>query len=209
MGEAIGRLLAAGNVAEVFELGGRVVKLYRRPEAKPAAFREAAVHAAVEAMGLPVPAVRGTRGFGGRWGVVFDRVDGTSFADRMRGDPAAVPGHLEALARLQAKLHEHPADQLRDLKGHLASNIRRAGRLEEARRRALLAGLAGMPDSDRLCHGDFHPGNVLGEASRPVVIDWPDASRGDPAADFCRSHLLFRLHAEELAEPYLDAMLFT
>ena len=127
MGEAVGRLLAAGNVAEVFELGGRVVKLYRRPEAKPAAFREAAVHAAVEAMGLPVPAVWGTRGFGGRWGVVFDRVDGTSFADRMQGDPAAVPGHLGALARLQAKLHEHPADQLRDLKGHLASNIRRAG----------------------------------------------------------------------------------
>ena len=86
MGEAIGRLLAAGNVAEVFELGGRVVKLHRRPEAKPAAFREAAVHAAVEAMGLPVPAVWGTRRFGGRWGVVFDRVDGTSFADRMRGD---------------------------------------------------------------------------------------------------------------------------
>lgn len=205
MGEAIGRLLAAGNVAEVFELGGRVVKLYRRPEAKPAAFREAAVHAAVEAMGLPVPAVWGTRGFGGRWGVVFDRVDGTSFADRMRGDPAAVPGHLEALARLQAKLHEHPADQLRDLKGHLASNIRRAGRLAEARRRALLAGLAGMPDGERLCHGDFHPGNVLGEASRPVVIDWPDAGRGDPAADCCRSHLLLRLHAEGLAEPYLDA----
>ena len=121
MGEAVGRLLAAGNVAEVFELGGRVVKLYRRPEAKPAAFREAAVHAAVEAMGLPVPAVWGTRGF------VFDRVDGTSFADRMRGDPAAVSGHLEALVRLQARLHEHPADQLRDLKGHLASNIRRAG----------------------------------------------------------------------------------
>ena len=113
MGEAIGRPLAAGNVAEVFELGGRVVKLYRRPEAKPAAFREAAVHAAVEAMGLPVPAVRGTRGFGRRWGVVFDRVDGASFADRMRGDPAVVPGHLEALVRLQAKLHEHPADQLR------------------------------------------------------------------------------------------------
>jgi hypothetical protein len=72
MGEAIGRLLAAGNVAEVFELGGRVVKLYRRPEAKPAAFREAAVYAAVEAMDLPVPAVRGTRSGAGpcgrRWG---------------------------------------------------------------------------------------------------------------------------------------------
>jgi aminoglycoside phosphotransferase (APT) family kinase protein len=197
--------LAAGNVAEVFELGGRVVKLYRRPEAKPAAFREAAVHAAVEAMGLPVPAVWGTQEFGGRWGVIFDRVDGMSFADRMRGDPAVVPGHLEALARLQARLHEHSADQLRELKRQLAANVQKAQHLDDARRCALLAGLAGMPEGERLCHGDFHPGNVLGEVSRPVVIDWPDAVRGDPAADYCRSHLLLRLHAEELAEPYLDA----
>jgi hypothetical protein len=37
------------------------------------------------------------------------------------------------------------------------------------------------------------------------VIDWPDACRGDPAADVCRSYLLLKLHAEEIAEPYLEA----
>jgi hypothetical protein len=55
MNETIGRLLAVGNVAEVFEWGSRVVKLYKLSTAKPAAFREAATHAAAEAMGLPVP----------------------------------------------------------------------------------------------------------------------------------------------------------
>jgi hypothetical protein len=59
-----------------------------------------------------------------------------------------------------------------------------------------------MPEGDRLCHGDI---NVLGEVSRPVVIDWPDACRGDPAADLCRPYLLLRLHAAGIAEPYLDA----
>jgi hypothetical protein len=38
-----------------------------------------------------------------------------------------------------------------------------------------------------------------------VVIDWPDAYRGDPAADACGSYLLLKLNAEEIAEPYLDA----
>ena len=37
------------------------------------------------------------------------------------------------------------------------------------------------------------------------MIDWPDACRGDPAADVCRSYLLLKLHAEEIAEPYLEA----
>src|ERR1700736_2009488 len=57
MSERIGRLLAAGNVAEVFEWGSRVVKLYRSAAAKQTAFREAGNHAAVEALGLPVPAI--------------------------------------------------------------------------------------------------------------------------------------------------------
>ncbi len=105
MSESIGRLLAAGNVAEVYEWGSRVVKLYRSPAAKPAAFREAGNHAAVEALGLPVPAIRGVQQIGGRWGVVFDRVSGASFAERMREDPATVPRCLEILAQLQARIN--------------------------------------------------------------------------------------------------------
>ena len=72
MSETIGRLLAAGNVAEVFEWDTRVVKLYRSPARKPTALREAAIHAAIEA--TPVPAVWGVIEVGGRWGIVFDRV---------------------------------------------------------------------------------------------------------------------------------------
>ena len=82
MSETIGRLLAVGNVAEVFECGSRVLKLYRSAVRKPTAFREAAIHATVEAMGLPVPAVWGVQEVGGRWGIVFDRISEASFAKR-------------------------------------------------------------------------------------------------------------------------------
>src|SRR3974377_1616823 len=93
MSETIGRLLAAGNVAEVFEWGPRVVKLYRSSARKPTAFREAANHAAGEAMALPVPAVWGVHEVDGRWGIVFDRVKERSFAERMREDPSLIPTH--------------------------------------------------------------------------------------------------------------------
>src|SRR5215475_13064419 len=109
MSERIGRLLAAGNVAEVFEWDPRVVKLYRSAVAKQAAYREAANHAAVEALGLPVPAVWSVQQINGRWGIVFDRVRGPSFAEQMRGDPTALPHYLDMLAQLQARIHVHPA----------------------------------------------------------------------------------------------------
>jgi aminoglycoside phosphotransferase (APT) family kinase protein len=205
MSETIGRLLAAGNVAEVFEWGSRVVKLYRSPARKPTAFREAAIHAAVEAKGLPVPAVWGVQEVAGRWGIVFDRMSEGSFAERMREDPSVIPECLERLARLHERIHAHPARQLGSLKSRLATNIAHTRLLDEQRKQILLGGLADMPEGDCLCHGDFHPINVLGQTSQSMAIDWPDACCGDPSADVRRSYLLLKLHADDIAEPYLDA----
>lgn len=205
MSETLGRLLAAGNMAEVFEWGSRVVKLYRSPARKPAAFREAATSAAVEAMALPVPAVWGVLEVGGRWGIVFDRINEGSFAAHMKEDPSVIPECLQILARLHARIHTHPARQFGSLKSKLATNIAGTELLDEPRRQILLGRLAHMPDGDRLCHSDFHPINVLGQNSQPIVIDWPDACCGEPAADVCRSYLLLKLHAKDIAEPYLDA----
>ena len=176
MNETVGRLLAVGNVAEVFEWGARVVKLYKSTAAKSAAFREAAMHAAVEAMGLPVPKVWGVQEIGDRWGVVFDGVKQPSFAKQILSNPGEAPRYLdECMVQLHMRIHAHRAVQFADLRVRLADNIAGTKLLDARRKRDLLDGIADMPDNDRLCHGDFHPMNILGEASAPVIIDWPDA----------------------------------
>jgi aminoglycoside phosphotransferase (APT) family kinase protein len=204
MNQTIGRLLGTGHVAEVFEWGSCVVKLYKSTTAKPTAFREAAVHAAAEAFGLPVPKVWSVQEIDGRWGVVFDRVKLPSFAEQMLSNPDEVQQYVECVVRLHMRVHALPAVHLADLKVRLTDNIVATEVLAEPRRRDPLEGIAHMPDGDRLCHGDFHPMNILGEPSQPVIIDWSDARRGDPAADVCRSYLLMKLHAAEIATTYLD-----
>ena len=47
-----------------------------------------------------------------------------------------------------------------------------------------------LPSGDRLCHGDFHPANVLQGRAGPLIIDWTLAARGHPAADVARTRLL-------------------
>jgi len=200
-------LLGSGNVADVFARGSRVLKLYKDLATKPAAFREAALHAAVEAMGLPVPRVWGVEEVDGRWGIAFDRVHGPSLAERMRAAPAAVSGYLDTMARLHLRIHEKTATGFPSVKQRLAARIDAASQLNVGRRETLLAELAALPDGDRLCHGDFHPINILGDVAHPMIIDWPDATQGDPAADCSRSYLLLRIHAADLAEPYLERYL--
>ena len=205
MEEKLGRLLATGNTAQIFECGSRVIKVYKSSAAKRAAFLEAARSAAVEALGLPVPRVWGVHEVLGQWGLSFDRVTQKSFAEQMLGNCNDVPQYLRCMARLHMRIHSHQAIQFAGLKVTLAANIAATTLLDMPRKRELLDAIVDMPDGDRLCHGDFHPANILGDISGPMIIDWLDARRGDPAADVCRSYVLLKLHAAEIAIAYLDA----
>jgi hypothetical protein len=159
----------------------------------------------VEALGLPVPRLWSVQEIEGRWGLVLDRVRQGPFGEHMLDNASDMPRYLECMARLHMRIHAHEAIHFAGLNVGLAANIARTWHLDERRKRGLLRGLADLPDAGQLCHGDFHPMNILGEISRPVIIDWLDARRGDPAADVCRSYLLLRLHAAEIAPAYLDA----
>ena len=200
---ALGALLGVGKEADVFACGALVVKLYKSTAPKRSAFREAAILATVGSLGLPAPIVHGVRYIRDRWGVLMSRVEGPSFAETMAVE--TLPARLNRMARLQLQVHGHPATQFASLKARLTTNIRQAPMLSEQRRSTLLAELAEMPAGDCLCHGDFHPYNIMGPPGREVLIDWLDASRGDPAADVCRSYVLLRPVVPEMASAYVDA----
>jgi aminoglycoside phosphotransferase (APT) family kinase protein len=56
--------------------------------------------------------------------------------------------------------------------------------------------LSSLPDGQNVCHGDFHPGNVLLTDQGPVVIDWMTACSGSPWADVARSSLILQVGAK-------------
>jgi aminoglycoside phosphotransferase (APT) family kinase protein len=201
----LGCILGSGKEAEVFEFGSDVLKLYRPAAPKRSAFREAATLALVEAFGLPAPRVRGVQQTEGRWGIVMTRAEGPSFAEAMRREPDLVPKYLRQMALLQRRVHSHQATQLGSLKLRLEANIRQATALGEIQRNALLHRLAEMPDGDRLCHGDFHPLNLLGPPGHETLVDWLDATRGDPAADVCRTYVLMKRMVPQIAVAYVAA----
>jgi streptomycin 6-kinase len=189
-------LLAATHEAEVFGWGaGRVLKLYRPGIARATAEREAANARAALAAGARTPRVLEVCIVEERHGVVFDRVDGPTMLEALVAQPEAAVRLAHALADLQADLHRRVASSLPPLRARLAERIRRAEPLDDGVRAAALAALDARPDGRALCHGDLHPANVLLAADGPVIIDWRDATSGDPAADLARSSLIIR-HAE-------------
>jgi len=80
-----------------------------------------------------------------------------------------------------------------------------AVQLDLAARARLTHALRALPDSDPLCHGDFHPWNIIDAPTGATVIDWLDASSGHPAPDVCRSFVLLRHARPQFAYDYVDA----
>jgi aminoglycoside phosphotransferase (APT) family kinase protein len=50
--------------------------------------------------------------------------------------------------------------------------------------------LPALDDGDRFLHLDLHPMNVMLTANGPVVIDWPNAARGDALSDVAVTFVL-------------------
>jgi aminoglycoside phosphotransferase (APT) family kinase protein len=128
---------------------------------------------------------------------------GSPFAKRVRlllDLPAILTGIIEQWVDVQIRLHQLPAETL--LQAVTAAGIdprvitfeAQLARLRTIVERCALTGVEpalGWLDQHRpsqaqaaICHGDFHPLNILADDDKPTgVIDWPNVVIAEPAMD--------------------------
>lgn len=186
-------IIGAGRTADILRRDAEtVLKLYKPDVPDALVDVEATACRLARAVGLPVPAAGGRVEAQGRRGLVLEHVAGDSMLARFGRRPWGLLIALRRMAHLQAAMHRQPGDGLPAQHEFLERHIR-AARLPAHLEAAALRALARRQAGDRLCHGDFHPGNVLWTPKGPVVIDWLTAVRGDAAADVARTLLLLEI----------------
>jgi len=164
---------------------------------------EAALHDHVIAAGVPTPrvlAVIPPTDLSGLPIQVLERSPGQPVLTEMTRRPWTTRRHVSALARLLTRIHKAPlppwaatgaawtiqasrltaALELRDTRAELVDD-------DVARALGTAEKLIHQLDAETvLCHGDYHPGNVLTHSHQYVVVDWTDARIGDRHADVAR-----------------------
>jgi tRNA A-37 threonylcarbamoyl transferase component Bud32 len=124
--------------------------------------REARIMEYVYASGYPIPKVGEISADG--FELTMERIDGLTMVDAVSAAPWKAKRFGHALADLHTQLHE-------------------------------LAGPEWLPSAPcgvgtQLLHMDLHPLNVMMSSRGPVVIDWPNAVRGDPNIDVAVTWIL-------------------
>jgi uncharacterized protein (TIGR02172 family) len=189
-----GACIGQGRTAEIFAWGDRqVLKLFRAGWPADKVVREAAIARAVYAAGVAVPAVGELVEVDGRAGLIYERIDGPSLDMLLLSRPWLIGRWARQFAEVHVAMHARVAPELPSQRQQLEWKIHAAAPLTPDLRDSALAALARLPTGDVVCHGDFHPGNVLLSVRGPVVIDWENVTHGHPLADVARTSLLLRM----------------
>jgi aminoglycoside phosphotransferase (APT) family kinase protein len=208
----LGTPIALGRTAEIYAWQpGWVVKLYFNWFSRENIEYEARIGRALHFAGLSTPAVGEMIEINNRTGLIYERIPGQTIWQALSARPELGPSLARRMAELHTAMH---ASQLNvDLPSQhtrLENKIQQASALPTELRDRLLASLAQLPSEDRLCHGDFHPENILTGPLGERVIDWIDATRGSPLADLARTSIILLGAAEtQPGGPQLRGFLHT
>ena len=189
---AMKSLIGQGRTANVYQYGeGKVIKVFHQ-EFMQLAYEEYHTAHNIASVGIPAPDVYDFVDIDNKKGIIYEYVQGINMLHLMRKNPFKMVKYAKQLADLQAKINSKTAPTLTNIKESISATIRNVQSIKQTDREIIIDYLNTLPDGERLCHYDFHPGNILIYGSNAVVIDWMTAGVGNPCADVCRTVVILK-----------------
>ena len=192
-------MVGRGRTAEIFRWDeGNVLRLYREGASLGYVQRELRAFSAVSDAGVPSPTVYPADTEDGlliaeeRLGFVMEHIDGPTMLRQLIAQPWKLWDYARTQATLHHAMHQQSSTALPSQRERFHRVIDQLGdELPDNLLVKLHQNLDSLDDGTAICHGDFHPDNIILSGQGPVIIDWGPATAGAPAADVAWTvHLL-------------------
>jgi tRNA A-37 threonylcarbamoyl transferase component Bud32 len=199
----IGRKIGEGGNSEVFEWenNNKVIKLAKSNTNRIALQREYENNLAVWELGLPVPQPFEILEFNNRPGIVFERIYGQTLkellfkniVEQKNKDQCKLDlSDVRLTARLLSEIHSLYHDDIPLQRELLKKQILSVDYLRKDEKKVVISILDSLPIKNKICHGDPNPNNILISKGSPIVIDWNDATTGNPETDLAEYIIMIK-----------------
>jgi uncharacterized protein (TIGR02172 family) len=184
-----GKIIGVGNTASVYQWEeNKVLKLFNKGYPLEAVENEYHNAMAIKDMNFVKPNAYQMITYEGRNGIIYDRVEGESLQDWV-----IKTGNLLECAICMAKIHKkiikNKISNVPNYKDFLKYHITNALLPLEKHKEALHM-IDKLTEDNTLCHGDFHPGNILLSGGNAFVIDFMNVCSGNYLYDIARTVFL-------------------
>ena len=185
--------IGRGNTAEIFLYGpGTVLKLFRDQFPESGVLKEWRVTRVVQTVYGRMPKALRLVSCGERSGILYELAEGQDLFRMIGSEPFLLFSTGKKLAEIHTEIHGKTISGILTVKEKLLQEIGWVNDLSDDEKRKITDRLLLLPDGDRLCHFDFHPGNIMVSGGKLLVLDWLTACSGEPAADIARTCLLLK-----------------
>lgn len=195
--------IAEGNTAEIFQLdNSRILKLFKTGYSKEVMLHEYHNHQVVSGMLESAPKLYERVEEDDRFGYVMELIKGTNLAELLLNEQTFADA-MELFVSIHKAWNKEAPSEVISYKEWMKHTVRNRENASE-----LLDKINQLPEGNILCHGDFHPYNILvTNENRAVVIDFANVCRAPKEYDLARTYFLMEeAGAKQLAEVYLERM---
>ena len=197
--------IAEGNTSEIFEISeGKVLKLFKAGYPKSTAYHEYSNHNKVSRVMSNIPRLFEFIEEDLRFGFIMEKVEGKSLASLMINENT-FDHAMDLFSDLHKKWLMQTMDDIIPYTEWMLSFLKgrsfRDNLLEEK--------IQHLPTGNVLCHGDFHPYNIIfSSENNSAVIDFANVCKAPKEYDVARTYFLLQEAVPEkaVAEFYLKKM---
>lgn len=181
------KIIGIGNTAVVYEYSNdKVLKLFK--EGYPKSYIEHEFANAIKVNELIFNKINSYDLIQkkNQYGIIYDKVNGSTLLERLMINYNEYSYAGKLMAREHNIILNNSSNSFYQIVDKLKRDVVESYLLEESQKNMLVKIIDSLPRENTVCHGDFHPGNLI-ISDKNYVIDYMNICIGHPHYDIART----------------------
>ena len=187
------KIIGSGRTSDVIEYNGFVLKLYKEFNNNEYIDKEYYFSKFAFDHNIKTPEPKQIIYENNRKGIVFEKINGKPLLKIILSNSLKLKQMIKIFVELQTSIHKIILNNSKyTFISYLNESIVENNLINDDTKAFLFNYIKTLPEGNNLCHGDFHPENILVDNNNFYIIDWMTGMQGNIAADVARTEMIIK-----------------